>query len=107
MNEAGSVERIECDRLILRRWRDDDRASFADLNPDPEVMRHFPSSLTTEESDALVERIHSAFELNFDHTNTPGGREAVTSFTEWDVERAGHSTFESSDASVAISSGVR
>lgn len=44
-------------RLLLRQWRDADRAPFADLNADPEVMAHFPSTLPAAESDALVERI--------------------------------------------------
>lgn len=44
-------------RLLLRQWREADRAPFADLNADPEVMAHFPSLLTRAESDALAERI--------------------------------------------------
>jgi len=49
-------------RLLLRRWRDEDRAPFAALNADPVVMEHFPATLTREQSDALVDRI----ELHFD-----------------------------------------
>jgi ribosomal-protein-alanine N-acetyltransferase len=52
----------ETERLLLRRWRDDDRAPFAALNADPEVMRHFPARLTREESDALVDRAEQHFE---------------------------------------------
>ncbi|MEO1168585.1 MAG: GNAT family N-acetyltransferase [Pseudomonadota bacterium] len=52
---------IETERLILRRWRDADRAPFAALNADPEVMRYFPGTLTREESDALVDRIVAHF----------------------------------------------
>jgi RimJ/RimL family protein N-acetyltransferase len=40
----------------MRAWRDDDRAPFAALNGDPEVMRHFPSTLTPEQSDEMVDR---------------------------------------------------
>jgi len=47
---------IETDRLVLREWRDEDRAPYAALNADPEVMRHFPSALTAEQSDAMVDR---------------------------------------------------
>jgi RimJ/RimL family protein N-acetyltransferase len=47
------------DRLLLRQWRLQDRAGFAALNADPEVMRHFPATLTEEESNAFVER-HAA-----------------------------------------------
>ena len=51
-------------RLLLRRWRDSDRAPFAALNADPEVMRHFPRTLTTAESDAFVARVEAAFGLH-------------------------------------------
>ncbi len=47
---------IETERLILRPWREADRAPFAALNADPEVMEHFPAVLTREESDAAVDR---------------------------------------------------
>lgn len=48
---------IETPRLILRAWRDEDRAPFAAMNADPEVMRYFPAPYTREESDAMVDRI--------------------------------------------------
>lgn len=47
-------------RLILRRWRPDDRAPFAALCADPEVMRHFPAPLSRADSDALADRIDAA-----------------------------------------------
>lgn len=47
---------IETPRLILRGWRDADDEPFAALNADPEVMRHFPATLSREESDALADR---------------------------------------------------
>lgn len=49
-------------RLHLRRWEPRDRAPFAALNADPEVMAHFPSTLTRDESDAFVDRIEAHFE---------------------------------------------
>lgn len=49
-------------RLTLRRWRDGDREPFAALNADPRVMEHFPSTLTRQESDTLVDRIERHFE---------------------------------------------
>jgi len=52
---------IETDRLILRRWREADRAPFAALNADPEVMRYFPAALTRAESDAAIDRMETAF----------------------------------------------
>jgi ribosomal-protein-alanine N-acetyltransferase len=48
-------------RLTLRGWRPEDRAPFAALNADPEVMRHLPAPLARAESDALVDRIEAHF----------------------------------------------
>jgi len=53
---------IQTDRLLLRRWVPSDRLPFAGLNADPRVMEHFPSVLTREESDVIVDRIESHFE---------------------------------------------
>jgi RimJ/RimL family protein N-acetyltransferase len=53
---------ITTDRLLLRRWRDEDRAAFAAMNADPEVMRFFPNPLTRDESDRFVDRIEARFE---------------------------------------------
>jgi ribosomal-protein-alanine N-acetyltransferase len=47
--------------LVLRQWRTEDREAFAAMNADPVVMRHFPATLTREQSDALVDRIASGF----------------------------------------------
>lgn len=44
-------------RLVLAPWTEQDLAPFAALNADPEVMRYFPKTMTTEESDALVGRL--------------------------------------------------
>ena len=52
---------LRTDRLLLRRWRPEDRAPFAALNADPEVMEHFPARLTRAESDAFVDRIEAGF----------------------------------------------
>jgi ribosomal-protein-alanine N-acetyltransferase len=43
-------------RLVLRQWRERDRAPFAALNADPSVMEYFPAVLDRGQSDALVER---------------------------------------------------
>jgi ribosomal-protein-alanine N-acetyltransferase len=45
----------------LREWQERDRAPFAHLNSDSEVMRHFPAPLSPAESDALVDRIVADF----------------------------------------------
>lgn len=44
-------------RLVLAPWTEQDLAPFAALNADPEVMRYFPKTMSTEESDALVDRL--------------------------------------------------
>jgi RimJ/RimL family protein N-acetyltransferase len=53
---------VSTDRLLLRRWREEDRAPFAELNGDPETLVFFPSTLTRAESDAYVDRIEARFE---------------------------------------------
>ena len=42
-------------RLLLRHWRDDDRAPFAAMGADSEVMEHFPALLSRAESDAFID----------------------------------------------------
>jgi RimJ/RimL family protein N-acetyltransferase len=56
----GSALRTE--RLLLRRWRDDDRAPFAALNADPEVMTYFPSTLDRATSDRIIDKAEAAFD---------------------------------------------
>lgn len=53
--------RLETERLILREWREQDRAPFAAMNADGEVMRYYPAVQTRERSDAVVERIGAHF----------------------------------------------
>ena len=53
---TGGTE-LRTERLLLRGWREQDRALFAELNGDPYTMRFFPSPLTRAESDAQVRRI--------------------------------------------------
>ena len=52
------------ERLLLRRWRDDDRAPFAAMNADPAVMEYFPSTSDRRESDALVDHIEAHFDTH-------------------------------------------
>ena len=49
-------------RLILRHWREEDREPWAELGADPEVMQHFPKTLTREESDAFVDGVGAGLE---------------------------------------------
>jgi RimJ/RimL family protein N-acetyltransferase len=47
---------LRTERLLLRQWRDEDLAPFAELNGDPETMRFFPAPPSREESDQLAAR---------------------------------------------------
>lgn len=53
---------IETERLILRSWEVADRLPFAEMNRNDNVMKYFPALLSTEESNAFVERIIAEFE---------------------------------------------
>jgi RimJ/RimL family protein N-acetyltransferase len=70
-----SVPVLTTDRLVLRAWREEDRPVFAEMNADPEVMEHFPSTMTRAESDAFVDRVERQF--------------AERGFGPWVVEAAG------------------
>jgi RimJ/RimL family protein N-acetyltransferase len=54
-------DRIDTERLTMRRWRDSDREPFAALNGDQDVMRFFPSALDRATSDAFVDRVEAHF----------------------------------------------
>ncbi|MGI9576875.1 MAG: GNAT family N-acetyltransferase [Microthrixaceae bacterium] len=53
---------LRTQRLLLRPWQDPDREPFAALNSDPQVMEHFPATLSRGQSDAFVDRIAAQFE---------------------------------------------
>lgn len=55
-------DELRTPRLLLRRWRPEDRAPYAALNADPEVMRFFPATLDRNASDAGIEQIEERFE---------------------------------------------
>lgn len=56
-----ATEQLRTARLLLRRWRDEDRAPYAALNADPEVTATLAGPLTRAESDAMVDRIEAGF----------------------------------------------
>ena len=58
------ITELRTERTLLRAWRDDDLAPFAVLNADKEVMRWFPSVLSREQSDAMVEKIRARLSDN-------------------------------------------
>jgi RimJ/RimL family protein N-acetyltransferase len=53
--------RLETRRLILRPWREEDRAPFAALNADPRVTGHLGGALDRAASDAIVDRVLQGF----------------------------------------------
>ena len=62
--EGMPVTELRTARLLLRQWREGDRAPFAALNVDPEVTEHLPRLLSREESDALAARVAKSFSDN-------------------------------------------
>lgn len=47
---------IETERLVLRDWKEEDKASFARINADHMIMEFFPRRLTEDDSNRLVDR---------------------------------------------------
>src|SRR5450631_3922342 len=62
MSPPLTALQLETPRLILRPWRESDRAPFAAMNADPEVMTFFPALMTPEESDANSTRFQDAYD---------------------------------------------
>lgn len=54
---------ILTDRLIMRRWREEDREPFARMGQDTRVMEYFPALMSRAESDALADRADGWFDL--------------------------------------------
>jgi RimJ/RimL family protein N-acetyltransferase len=52
---------METERLLLRRWKEEDRDPFYQMNADPRVMEFMPECMTQAESDQLLERINEHF----------------------------------------------
>jgi RimJ/RimL family protein N-acetyltransferase len=52
---------ITTERLVLRRWREQDREPFAHFNADPRVMEFQLSALSRQQSDQFVDRIEAHF----------------------------------------------
>jgi RimJ/RimL family protein N-acetyltransferase len=47
---------LETERLILREWRDSDRAIYASFTADPETRRFYPNTLTRAETGKAIDR---------------------------------------------------
>lgn len=52
---------IETSRLQLRDWKDTDIKPFSRLNADENVMRYFPKTLSTEETNVFYQSIIAEF----------------------------------------------
>ncbi len=49
------IDELRTDRLLLRKWRDNDRQPFAALNNDSDDMKYFPRRFTREDSDRFID----------------------------------------------------
>ena len=58
------IGEVPTERLLLRRWRPDDRPAFTELNGDPEVMRHLPAVLDRAASDAYLDVLEQRWRDN-------------------------------------------
>jgi len=68
-----SNDQHHTERLILRPWRDSDKAAFAAMNTDSRVMEFFPELRTKAQSDSMVEECNR--------------RLSKKGFTFWAVDR--------------------
>ena len=55
---------FKSERLGFRCWTLEDLPAFAAMNADPEVMEHFPNTLTREETAAFIERLQNHYSEN-------------------------------------------
>ncbi len=62
MPDVGPGPALETERLLLRRWRAADLDPLAEMNADPEVMEHFPATLSRAEAALLLARLEAGFE---------------------------------------------
>ena len=53
---------VATERLLLRRWAQEDREPFAAMNADPVVMEHMQGLMTQERSDDFIDRIEAHWE---------------------------------------------
>lgn len=53
---------FESSRLGFRMWKESDKELFSNMNSDENVMKYFPKTLSTDESDKFLHRILEHFE---------------------------------------------
>jgi ribosomal-protein-alanine N-acetyltransferase len=59
-----SADSITTERLLLRRWCEDDREPFAEMMADPAFNRYMPGPFDRAESDVMVDRFRERFEID-------------------------------------------
>jgi RimJ/RimL family protein N-acetyltransferase len=64
-------DRLQTERLIMRRWQESDRAPFADLNALPEIWSM--TAVLNEPSRAVMRRLGLTETTRFDHPRIPPG----------------------------------
>ena len=62
---VSDIPTLYTPRLTLRAWREKDRAPFAALNADPQVMAHFPATLSRVASDEFIIRAQDTWRLGY------------------------------------------
>lgn len=62
--KTPSLIELETPRLKLRQWQATDFAPFAQLNANAHVMQYFPSTLNSEQSNALAEKFQRLISQN-------------------------------------------
>jgi RimJ/RimL family protein N-acetyltransferase len=60
--DGGPGPVLETERLLLRRWRAADLDPLAEMNADPQVMEHFPATLSRAEAALMLARLEAGFE---------------------------------------------
>lgn len=60
--EVKLPRELRTERLLLRRWRPEDREPFAALNADPRVVEFLPGPLSRSESDERAARFEAHFQ---------------------------------------------
>lgn len=59
--QLKSIYLFTSERLGFRNWSEDDLQEFAEMNADPEVMEHFPNTLTKNESKEFIQRLQKHY----------------------------------------------
>ena len=73
------ISELVTERLLLRRWHDEDREPFFRLCQDAEVMRYLLPMNDRTASDAFIDRLNAHFDMN--------------GFGMWAAERRGKAQF--------------